>query len=159
MTLDDLTVNFDDVDSENLLADWAWLIGATKKPVLLTAGGDAFLQDKNEGSVHFLDVAAGELSEIASSGQEFEALLTDKDFVLDYFSVDMVMELRKAGQSLAPGQIYSFKTPPVLGGEFALENVAASDIEVHFSLTGQIHEKVSQLPDGAKISSIDIQRD
>jgi len=67
MTLDDLTVNFSHLDYQALLADWIWLVGESKLPILLTASGNAFVQDVENGSVHVLDVAAGSLSEIVSS--------------------------------------------------------------------------------------------
>jgi hypothetical protein len=148
MTLKDLTVDFSHVDRAALLSDWRWLTGATKLPILLTASGDAFLQDEDDGSVHVLDVAAGELSQVARSTEEFRALLGDREFVAGHFAVEMVGDLRQAGRSLASGQIYTFKTPPVLGGEYELENVEVTDIEVHFSVNGQIHEQVRALPPG-----------
>jgi len=156
MTLDDLTVNFSHLDRQALLADWIWLVGESKLPILLTASGDAFVQNVKDGSVHVLDVAAGSLSEIASSIAEFQSLLSNKEFVLDYFAVEMVSDLFQSGQVLEAGQIFSFKKPPVLGGEYILSNIEATDIEVHFSLAGQIHKKVSKLPPGTKIGSITI---
>ena len=156
MTLDDLTVNFSHIDRESLLADWVWLIGESKLPILLTASGDAFVQDVKTGSVHVLDVAAGSLSEVASSLVEFQLLLSNKEFVVSYFAVEMVGDLFQSGQMLKAGQIFSFKIPPVLGGEYVLGNIEATDVEVHFSLAGQLHKKVSKLPPGTKINSITI---
>jgi hypothetical protein len=156
MTLDDLTVNFDHLDSEGLLSDWTWLIGKRKVPVLLTASGDAFLQDQDDGSIHFLDVASGELIEVAASGDEFQRLLTDTEFVSSYFSLDLIAELRNSRKPLGPGRIFSFKIAPALGGDFEADNVEAADIEVHFSIAGQLHEKISALPEGTDIGDIDI---
>ena len=156
MNLNDLTVNFSHLDRQALLSDWSWLLGHSKFPILLAASGDAFVQDAETGSVHFLDLGAGVLSQVASSVCEFQSLLSDRDFVHKYFAVEMIADLRKSGCLLAPGQIYSFKKPPVLGGEYILGNIEPTDIEVHYSLAGQIHEQVSNLPEGTKITGVSI---
>ena len=156
MNLNDLTVNFAHLDRQALVSDWSWLIGKSKLPILLLASGDAFVQDAKAGSVHFLDVGAGTLSQVTPSFEKFKHLLSDRDFVLKYFAVDMIADLRQSGCTLAPGQIYSFKIPPILGGAYALENVEPTDIEVHYSVAGQVHEQVSNLPEGAAISGISI---
>ncbi len=156
MTLSDLTVNFHHLDRETLLEDWQWLIGPARLPILLTACGDAFVQDVSEGTVHFLDVGAGTIQQVAESGKEFQSLLSDRDFVMGFFRVQLVSELRVSGRVLKAGQIYSFKTPPFLGGEYAASNVEPTDIEVHFSLLGQIREQVTGLPEGTKIKGFTI---
>jgi hypothetical protein len=154
MDLNDLTVNFAHLDRQAVLGDWSWLIGNSKLPILLLASGDAFVQDTDTGAVHFLDVGAGALSEVAVSFDEFKSLLSDKEFVLNYFAVEMLADIRHSGCLLNPGQIYSFKIPPVLGGEYVLSNVEPSDIAVHYSIAGQIHEQVRNLPEGTPITGV-----
>ena len=149
----ELTVDFEHLDRERLLADWRWLTGTSKLPVLLAAIGDAFLQD-HDGSVHFLDTSAGELERAAGDAVSFGTMLRDPAFVTEHFAVDVVAELRANGLLLEPGQIYSFEQPPVLGGSFETANVEAADIEVHFSITGQIHEQVRDLPAGTPVDQI-----
>jgi hypothetical protein len=155
ITLDDLTVNFRHLDRNALLADWRWLIGTEKVPILLTAIGDAFVQD-TDGSIHLLDVAAGELKAVAETMDAFHALLSDKQFVSDYFAVEMIHDLKVQGRTLEPGQVFSFKIPPVLGGKYLLWNVEPADIEVHYSLAGQLHQKVSNLEPGTLIGKVTI---
>ena len=156
MTLDDLTVNFSHLKREEILSDWVWLIGKNKLPILLTASGDAFLQDTNDNSISILDVGAGEVHNVAGSFEEFKELLSDKEFVVNYLAVDMVGDLMQNNIVLNQGQIYSFKKPPILGGEYILENIEPTDIEVHFSITGQIHKKVKDLPAGTPINEVSI---
>jgi hypothetical protein len=156
MTLDDLTVNFRHVDRRALLADWRWLIGTQKLPILLTAGGDAFLQDTEDDSIHFLDVGAGDLRQVAQTPEQFNGLLADRDFVVNHFAVEMISDLKRNGRTLEQGKIFSFKKPPVLGGDYVLANIEPTDIEVHFSLNGQIHEKASKLPPGTKVKGVTI---
>jgi hypothetical protein len=156
MTLDDLTVNFRHLDRIELLSDWRWLIGTTKLPILVTAAGDVFVQDTEDDSVHFLDIAAGELKPVATSPDEFRRLLEDRDFVMVHFSVELIADLRQQGRTLAQGQLYSFKKAPPLGGQYVLDNFEPTSIEVHFSLLGQIHEQVRKLPPGTKIKGLQL---
>lgn len=158
MTLSDLTVNFSHLERGDLLSDWQWLLGATKLPVLLTASGDAFIQDTGNGSVHLLDVGAGTLYQVAASFEQFKSLLSTKEFVVNHFAVQMVGDIRASGCLLSSGQIYSFKVPPILGGEYVLSNIEPTDIEVHFSIAGQVHEQVAALPAGTPISGASIAR-
>jgi hypothetical protein len=156
ITLDDLTVNFGHLKREAVLEDWHWLIGRAKQPILLTALGDAFLQEPEDNTVHFLDAGSGELSEVVDSFEEFQALLRDNEFVTNFFLPGLIVNLRKAGKTLQPGEIYSYTHPPVLGGECAVENFEPANIEVHFSITGQLCEQVANLPEGTPISEIKI---
>jgi len=154
MTLDDLTVNFSHLDREALLSDWRWLIGPRKQPILVAAIGDAYLQDPDDGSVHLLDVGGGALEQIADSVDEFRELLADREFVSDSFVPSTIVALRNSGKTLAPGQIYSYIQPPVLGGKYSTDNMEPTDVSVHFSILGQVHEQVKDLPEGTPISSI-----
>lgn len=154
MTLDDLTVSFENLNPETLLEDWEWLIEKNKRPVLLTKAGDAFMQDRDTGAVYFLDIVEGKLEEVATSGDEFSKLLSDKNFVMDFFGVNLIAPLLKSGVDAPEGQLFGWKKPPVLGGEFESANLEATDIEVHFSIQGQIWEKVSNLPAGTNIKNI-----
>jgi len=156
ITLDDLTVGFDHLKREEILTDWKWLISETKLPILLAASGDAFVEDTNDGSVHVLDVGAGKLTKVADSYEEFQSLFTDKQFVADNFALEMIVDLRNSGKALKKGQIYSLKKPLILGGEYELENIEPTDIQIHFSMLGQIYEQASKLEPGTRISKIEI---
>ncbi|MEP7247591.1 MAG: T6SS immunity protein Tdi1 domain-containing protein [Gammaproteobacteria bacterium] len=142
LTLDDLTVSISHLDRASLLADWLWLTGATKQPVLVTALGNAFLLDSEDGSIHLLDVGPGTLQRVAASREEFRKLLRDKDFVVEHFVPVVLLKVRGAGHMLRAGQLYSFKTPPQHGGEYSADNLEPTDIEFHFSLLGKIHDRL-----------------
>lgn len=150
--MDDLTVDFRHLERERVLEDWRWLIGPGKQPILLAAIGDAFLRDDGDGSVWCLDVGAPGLLQVAGSVEEFQAKLGDREFVMDRLAVDAVVDLRENGKPLEPGQIYSFIQPPFVGGQHEFKNIEPCDISVHFSILGQLAEKVKDLPEGTRIS-------
>jgi hypothetical protein len=74
VTLDDLTVSFSHLDRDSLLSAWAWLLGPRRLPILVTAAGDAFVQDADDGSVHFLDAEGGCVVAVAASEGELRHL-------------------------------------------------------------------------------------
>jgi len=155
--MDDLTVKFSHLDRSSLLEDWRWLIGETKQPILIAAIGNAFLEDEIDGSIHILDVGPGELRPIASSVDEFRELLTQRNFVMDELCAEIIDKLIQMGRKLAPGQVYGFVKPPSLGGAYAPENHEPTDIEVHFSLLGQVHRQTHALPPGSPIRQVSIE--
>jgi Domain of unknown function (DUF1851) len=156
MTLDDLTVSFSHLDRDRLLNDWTWLIGVSKLPILLTASGNAFLQDRDDGSIHVLDVGDGRVHKVAGSVEALSGLLVSRDFVATNFAVQRIGNLRASGRALPAGSIYSFKKLPILGGEYDLANFEVTDIEVHFSIAGQLHERVAALPVGTVVNRVTI---
>ena len=154
ITLNELTVNFDHLDRERLLDDWRWLIGPSKQPILLSAIGDAFVEDENDGTVHLLDTAAGTCQLVAEDEAEFRNLLTNAQWATDHLAVEAIVEFLENDLRLGPGQVYPWKQPPALGGQYELANATTVDIEVHFSITGQIHEQVRGLPPGTPASNV-----
>jgi hypothetical protein len=51
--------------------------------------------------------------------------------------------------------VYSFKTPPVLGGAFSVDNVQTIDFVVGLSMAGQFHEQARDPSPGARISDVE----
>lgn len=153
ITWDDLTVNFDDNSSDRLTQDWTWLIGTDKTPIMVSSIGDLFLRGANNG-VHWLNTGDGTLTEVADGIEKFKEKLQDQDVVSDWFLVDLIVALKTDGKKLQPGQVYSYKKLIVLGGDYSSDNFEPTDIEVHFSFAGQIHQQIKDLPPGTKINSV-----
>jgi hypothetical protein len=155
ITWNELTVNFEKHGADDLLSDWRWLLGDSMQLLIVSALGDMFLADA-EGHVHWLDTGSGQLEQVADSIEEFKRLMQQRENADQWFVPQLVGDLIARGLRLAPGQCYSYKKPPVLGGEIEPGNFEATDLSVHFSILGQIHRKVKDLPPGTKISDIKI---
>ena len=155
---DRLVVALSPQAKESILEEWTWLVGKGKRPLLVTACGDMFIEDLLEGTVHFLNVSAPELSLVADTRQTFEMLLAEPAFVDAYMYAERVDMLRAKGLFLKKGQLYSFSTPLSLGGQITAENIDMTDAEVHFSIAGQIECQIADMPIGAPISGIKIDR-
>lgn len=156
ITLDDLTVNFSGFDQRTILEDWRWLIGDSRHPILISAIGNAYLQDENNGTIFALEPGPGEMRELAPSISEFKELLQDKEFVTDEFAVEVISFLFSQGAKLEPGEVFGFIKPPVFGGEYECENLVPTDLSVHFSILGRIHDQVRSLPPGTPIRNVTI---
>ena len=156
ITWNELTVNFQKHGAANLLRDWRWLLGEPMQLMIVSALGDMFLADA-EGRVHWLDTGAGQLQQVAESTEEFKRLMQQRENADQWFIPQLVGDLMTSGVHLAPGQCYSYKKPPILGGKIEPENFEPTDLSVHFSILGQIHRQVKDLPPGTKISNIKIE--
>jgi hypothetical protein len=40
----------------------------------------------------------------------------------------------------------------VIGGEYSVDNIEPTDMNVHFAFSGQICQQVKDLPDGTKVN-------
>ena len=159
ITIDHLTVALTGrLANADILSEWVWLIGSAMKPLLFAACGNVFVEDSGDGTVHFLDVSAAQLSPIANTVQDFESLRFEPAFIDAYLYPEQVASLRRHGQILKPDQIYSFRVPLSLGGDATVENIEIADIDVHFSIAGQIECQIADVPTGTPITGLKIKR-
>jgi hypothetical protein len=145
LTLNDLRLPVDPAERGTLLSSWRWLTGPDAVPVLLTVLGDAFVQAPKESAIRLLAVGAATLTPVASGMDEFKLLLADEGFVRKHFAPDVVRALRVAGTMLAPGQVYSYRIPPALGGSRTVDNRKPLSVAEHFSVLGQICEHAAHM--------------
>ncbi len=147
-----LTIKTDGLPFDTLLSDWRWLVSPDFTPVLLTAFGDLFLRDQS-GHIHFLDLMSGEFKQVAAS-QEFDRLCEDREQRRSWFVGFLLTEVRKACGELVAGECYSCKKPLSLGGQLEPDNFERTDLQVHYSILGQLHQQTRHLPPGTKIDNI-----
>lgn len=158
MTTDHLVVTPSAMAMSSILDEWRWLVGNEKRPFLVTACGDVFVEDALDRTIHFLNVSAPALSPVAETRQAFEALLAEPSFLKVHLHLERVAMLRGKGLLLKENEIYSFRTPLSLGGQINEENIQITDVEVHFSIAGQIACQIADIPVGSPITGITINR-
>lgn len=142
---------------DEALADWRWLTGPDLQLWHVTLAGDAFLRNPADGSVHFLDTVAGKVELIAPGEAGFEAAIASRPNAEKWLMPDVVKGQASIGMRPAANQCLSFKIPPSLGGQLDPDNFETCDIVVHFSMAGQLHRQIKDLPPGTKIGKIDIE--
>jgi hypothetical protein len=145
-----------DAPSDELLEDWRWLVGAELQLWGVTKLGDAFLRDSADGSIHFLDVIAGKVEQIAEDQSAFETAVARNENADRWLMPEIVDGQAILGMTPGPNECLSFKHPPVLGGQLDPDNFEPCHVVVHFSIAGQIHQQVKNLPPGTKIGRIKI---
>lgn len=144
------------IDLDDICSDWQWLLNNEYSPIMVTLSGDAFLSDKG-GSIHWLDTGTGQLKKVAQSSNGFYIGLEDIDNIDNWLSASTVLDLIESGLILKENEVYSYKLMPIMNGDYSVENFDATDMSVHFSMTGQICRQLHNVPDGTKINKVIIQ--
>ncbi|HEV7405893.1 MAG TPA: T6SS immunity protein Tdi1 domain-containing protein [Chthoniobacteraceae bacterium] len=150
ITWNELTVALDTHSRDDLLSEWRWQINGGFQIILISSLGDLFLSD-SAGHIHWLDSGAGRLNEVAAGLDEFQQLRQQPAYVAEWFAPRLVGAILQRGVRLAPGQCFSYKLPPILGGQMEPTNFEATDLCVHLSILGQINRRAKDLPDGTPI--------
>jgi len=149
ITWNDLKIDFDHIDKNILIEDWTWLVDDAE-PILITSLGDMFLKE-NSGEIFWLLTGTAEYIKVANSHNEFKEMLKDKTLVKEWFLIPLIVKLKSNKLFLEKGKLYSPIILPILGGKYEVENYKLCNIEVHFSLTGQMNFQLKDIAEGTKI--------
>ena len=152
-TYQELTKDITNLDVENILSGWQWLVHDIKEVIVMSCLGDLFLLGKDD-SVYWLQTDVGILTKVAEDLQQFRQDLTDKDKIDNWFLPLLVEKLITSGKRLKENEVYSYKKIPVIGGEYTEDNIEPKDISIHFSLSGRICEQIKDIPDGTKVNIV-----
>lgn len=144
------------IDLDDICSDWQWLLNNEYLPIMVTLSGDIFLSD-NGGSIHWLDTGTGQLKKVAQSSNDFFKGLEDVDNIDNWLLASTVLDLIESGLILNENQVYSYKLMPIMNGDYSVTNFDATDMSVHFSITGQTCRQLQNVPDGTKIKKVTIQ--
>jgi hypothetical protein len=153
MNIHDYLIDQDGKDWPALLSDWGSLLPGSFTLWLVNRFGDAFLA-LNDGSIHMLDAGIGYFRPVADSRSHFAALLDVEDNANNWLMIPLVDACVASGITLGANQCYGYRLPPVLGGQYNVENVAPTDLSVHYSLLASIFQQTKELPDGTRIRRV-----
>jgi hypothetical protein len=123
---------------------------------VISALGDLFLRHDDD-SIFWLEAGWGRLTRVAESAEEFQQLMTLPENAAEWFAPQLVGDILTQGMRLKPGECFGYKIPPILGGEPEPDNFEPTDLQVHFSILGQIHCQIKDLPPGTPINEIRIE--
>lgn len=146
----DYLIDQSGIDWPTALSSWSWLIPAEFTLWLVNRFADLFLV-LPDGSVHMLDVGAGTLTKLADSRDDFCDLIDEGDNANQWLMIPLVDKMVAAGVVLQPGQCYGFKIPPVMGGDYAVENVEPLAVWDCLGAYGSIHYQLQNVPDGTQV--------
>jgi hypothetical protein len=150
MNLSEYILEQGDISWGDALADWGWLLPSDFTLWIVTRLCDLIIVDGG-GAVNFVDVSAGSIERIASSREEFFALVDSPGNGANWFGFSLVDACVAAGRQLSKGRCYGLTIPSVLGGEYSVENVRSVDILDYLRFLADVHKQNADLPDGAQI--------
>ena len=151
LTWQDIIIDFTNIENKDLTENWTWLIGEKMAPIMISCIGDMFLEDE-DGKIHWLNVGDGSLELVAENKEELQEKMDDEKIANEWFMFSLVYEIKQSGLNLTAGKLYGYKLPPVLGGEYKADNFTLISVTEHFSFSGDLHEKIKDLPDGTPIN-------
>jgi hypothetical protein len=143
-------INLDDICS-----CWEWNLKDQKAVFLISNFGDMFLIGKDD-EISWLHTGTGEIKKIADNLQEFEDIVITESNTEKWFFASLLEKLILKGQKLKKNEVYSFNILPTLGGSYSITNFTPTDISVHFAITGQLQERIKNLPHGTKINNVNL---
>jgi hypothetical protein len=150
---DDLLIQrFPEEKIRGWLGCWNGSVSGRVAPIAMSKFGDWFLR-REDGSTHELSVLEGTYEKIASSPQEFAALLNQQSWQEQHLLSLLVFSLHEKGVIPKAGECYAFAPHPTLTGKVDLEHVMVMEIGVwqHIcsqTLSGQLESKQpNQMPE------------
>jgi hypothetical protein len=150
MSVDDYLIDHTGFDWAQLLDDWRWLLPAMFTVWLVNRYGDLFMTTP-DGCVHMLDVGAGTLTQVADNRDDFVIKIDEDNNANDWLMIPLVDRLVSAGMLLKPGECYSLVLPPIVGGDYTIENTAVRQIAELYAFNGSIHEQMRDVQDGEEV--------
>ncbi len=155
MQFKDLIKDKSKIDITDIRESWKWLISNQKDILIVTIFGDLFLIGNND-EINWLETGTGNLTTIANNFEDFKIQLQNQDNYNNWFLNWLHEDIRNSGIALEDNQVFSFKKPLMLGGDYSFDNIEPTDISVHFHFSSQICKQIKDLPDGTKVNNFTI---
>ena len=137
-------------DWGKLLADWSWLLPSECTVWMVNRFAEMVLVLPDE-TVHYFDVGGGTLTKVAETRDEFRDWSQEEGNTNDWLMIPLVDKLVDPGILLGVGQCYGFKVPPIMGGDYTVENCAPIALGDYLGAYGSIHEQLRDVPDGTEV--------
>jgi hypothetical protein len=135
---------------DRLLSEWRWLCPQPMTLVARSAFGDLFLSGE-AGKIFKLDIAIGQMKEVAGSEAEFRGLAATKEKRDEWFAESSEFAAAKLGLKPNHEQCIAFKTPIVFAEAGTPDNAYVGTLYEQVSFLGDLNRQLSQLPDGSKV--------
>lgn len=147
MKLEDYLISPVGYDWNVLLKSWADILPDKFSVRGLNCFGDVFVE-LPDGSVRWLDVQS---DQVRPTAPDWAAFCADEASLENWLLWPLVDTFIAAGCNRQPNEIYNLYPPPMLGGEYVVDNARAVPIEEFFLFYSDLAEQVRDLPDGALV--------
>jgi Domain of unknown function (DUF1851) len=143
-----LLVEANQYETASLLSEWEWLVPNDATPIYLSAMGDWVFGQSN-GSLWFLSVLDGAYYQVADNAKTFNELNKSEEWINETFLADWLQIALIKGLTPNLNECLGWKTHPILGGKFEVNNLQIFSMLVYQSIMGQlfrqIHSKQTQV--------------
>lgn len=129
---------------------WGWIGLDPVEVVGENDFGNLIIED-TEGRYWRLCPEECECRLVAANRQALDALSADQEFLQDWYMRELVALAREKCGPLPEGRKYCLKTPGILGGEYAGDNLATVPLLELVASSGDIARQLQDLPDGATV--------
>lgn len=138
----DLALSCDEFESDRLLEDWRWLVPDGLKPLMIGIFGDWVFGAPDAAHWH-LDILEGRLRKIADGSHDFNAKKEQPLYRNEWFGEEWANIA--LGNGLVPqrDECLGWKVAPVLGGNFAVENIQVFSLDVYQGATGSLFRQIA----------------
>lgn len=130
---------------------WSWVGVDPAEVVGTTAFGNLMIKDV-QGRYWRLCPEGLYCEVIAQTREGLDEVSRDQAFLHDWYLQPMVEQAEAALGALTPGRVYHFVISPVLGGEYAIDNVRELDHVEQIRFCGDLAREIKDLPDGARVT-------
>jgi hypothetical protein len=143
--------NIEQLDVDRLLEQWRWLSSDPMTLVARNGFGDMFLRT-TKGTILWLNVGDGTLTEIAESELDFENALAESAERELWFAEQQLAAFAENGLKPNDLQCVGFKTPVVFAESANVpKNAYIADLYEQVSFLGDLHRQIADSPNGAKV--------
>ncbi len=147
----DYLIDQSGIDWHTCLKGWQHLLPSTFTIWLVNRFGDLFISYPDE-SIHHLDIQLGVITKRGENKKEFLENLLDGTNANEWLYMNYVDQAQNFAMLLKPGECYTFKIPPVLSGEFELENLTIAPVGDVLPFLSTVHAQIKDLPEGAAVN-------
>lgn len=136
--------------TEKINTSWGWTGIEAVEVVRENDFGNLLIRDS---SSRFWRLCPEELEceLVAANKQQFDELLSDKEFLIDWHMTALVEVAKKTLGELGEGRKYYLVIPGSLGGEYDISNIKTIPLDELISLSGSLAHQIKDLPPGAKV--------
>jgi len=143
--------NIEQLDVDRLLEQWRWLSSDPMTLVARNGFGDMFLRT-TKGTILWLNVGDGTLTEIAESELDFENALAESAKRELWFAEQQLAAFAENGLKPNDLQCVGFKTPVVFAESANVpKNAYIADLHEQVSFLGDLHRQIADSPNRAKV--------
>ena len=150
VSIHDYLIDHTGFDWPALLSDWAWMLPETLTVWMMNRFDDLFVV-LDDRSVWMLDVGGGSFEQVAENRDDFADRVKRDQNANNWFMIPLIDKLVASGMVLRHGECFSYRKPPVISGDYTVENACIVPIVEHFGNYAAIHHQLKDVPDGTEV--------